>query len=74
MLMCGSEVWSVTKSLAILGELTLLTHSVSVKSSGSRKQGTLPTIRQTTGCHPVFQEPYPRETAPLLRAYDTCGP
>jgi len=73
-LMCGSEVWSVIKSLAILGDLTLLIHNVSVKSLGSRKQGTLPTIRQTTGCPPVSQAPYPRETAPLLWARGTCGP
>ena len=51
-LMCGSEVWPVITSLAILGDLTLLIHSVSVKSLGSvnkaryQLSGRLPAVLQ----------------------------
>jgi len=71
-LMNGSEVWSVTKSLARrLDAFDTWTLRKILWISYTRHVINF-TVWQTTGCPPVA--PYPRETAPLLWARGTCGP
>ena len=70
--MYGSEVWSVSPSL-LLGDLTLLTHGLSVKSFGSRTQDTSSTL--LSGRLPaVIQFPrYPRDGSASSGMHVVCA-